>query len=176
MNPVMMRHAVILSAALSLAGLVRPYAGEPTAGTLQADTVVTAARLIREAAAFDGKKVAIVGEAVGDVMERGSHAWLCVLDDGTAIGVWADSAALPARLAIGGYGARGDTVRVSGVFHRACGDHGGDLDIHLAAMERLAPGSQMAHPVPAGRAVAAFLFCASGGLFTFLWRRRESGA
>jgi hypothetical protein len=176
MNPPTISIVILLSVALSLAGFIPTFGGEPVTGDSKPEAAIPVSRLVEKAVSFDGSVVIIEGEIVGDMMKRGSHEWICILDNGTAIGVWADSASVYHEPIIGGYGARGDMVRVTGVFHRACSDHGADLDIHLRTIERLAPGVEMVHPVNTGRAIAAIMFCASGGLFTFLWKRKETGS
>jgi len=42
----------------------------------------------------------------------------------------------------GGRLARGDTVEVTGVLHRACPQHGGDLDLHATRLEVLTTGGR----------------------------------
>jgi hypothetical protein len=48
---------------------------------------------------------------------------------------------------VGGYGKKGDNVRVEGVFHRACPEHGGDLDIHAGSVTVLSTGARVAMPL-----------------------------
>lgn len=162
--------------ALWLAGFLPSFGGEPITGEIKSAAAIPVSRLVEKAASFDGSVVTIEGEIVGDVMKRGLYEWICVLDNGTAIGVWSDSASIYHGMIIGSYSSSGDTVRVTGVFHRACNDHGADLDIHLRTIERLAPGTETVHPVQKGRAIAAIMFCVSGGLFTFFWKRKETGS
>lgn len=45
----------------------------------------------------------------------------------------------------GGYKGRGDTVRVTGVFHRACPEHGGDTDIHATTLLLVEKGFSFSH-------------------------------
>lgn len=176
MNPFKEKLVILLSVILFLSGFAPSFPEEPAADGMNPEPATPVSRLVGKAAMYDGRTVTLEGELVGDVMKRGAHEWICVLDDGTAIGVWADSTTLYSEMLIGGYDAQGDTVRITGEFHRACSDHGGDLDIHLETIELLAPGAKIAHPVPLRRAIAAFMFCISGCLFTFLWKRREGGS
>ena len=118
-----------ISVVALMTGFIPCFAGEPVIANVGANSPIPIARLVEEATAFDGSIVTIEGEVVGDVMKRGSYAWVCVLDNGTAIGVWAESSSLPEGLLAGGYAFRGDIVRVTGVFHRACQEHGGDLPL-----------------------------------------------
>ena len=136
---------------------------------------VPVARLIDESATFDGQTVKIEGEIIGDVMKRDSHAWISILDGGVAVGVWTHIENLYAGLSAGGYAMQGDRVRVMGIMHRACSEHGGDLDIHLESIELLAPGHPVMQPVHRIRVLAAGFLCITGGVFALVWRRRERG-
>lgn len=86
--------------------------------------------LIENAKFYDGKTVTYRGEAVTAVMKRGEYAWVNVNDGDNAIGIWCKAASLGPVRFLGGYKVRGDTLVVTGVFNRACQEHGGDLDIH----------------------------------------------
>jgi hypothetical protein len=121
-----------------------------------AQTTVSSADLISEPERYDGKTVLYTGEVVGDVMLRGTHAWVNVHDGVNAVGVWVPrefSAGISVR---GGYKFRGDIVAVSGRFFRACGNHGGDMDIHADSLVVVSPGQ--ARDVPAGRAKKQWAF------------------
>jgi hypothetical protein len=101
---------------------------------------VSSRDLIKNAAQYDGKLITYSGEVIGDVMLRGESAWVNINDGENALGVW-----MSARLAkeinvTGNYKSRGDRLEIVGVFHRACLEHGGDLDIHAQALSKLANG------------------------------------
>lgn len=107
---------------------------------------VSSSDLIERAREWDGQTIVYRGEAVGEVMRRGRFAWVNLHDGASAIGVW-----FPFRFAerikiLGDYFHSGDIVRITGVFHRACAEHGGDLDIHAVALEKVADGSPREHP------------------------------
>ncbi len=100
----------------------------------------TSDELISHAKAYDGKPVTFAGEVIGDIMYRGAYAWVNINDGKSAIGVW-----IPGELAkkiqfTGSYRSIGDWAEITGVFHRACPEHGGDLDIHAQAIEKISPG------------------------------------
>jgi len=139
-------------------------------------TPVGTKELIDHARDYDGREIVFEGEAIGDPMHRGDHAWINVLDSNAAMGVF-----MPARYAafIANYGSNrrtGDRLRVSGVFHRACPDHGGEMDIHARSVEIIARGTETPHPIEGLRLalVPVFLFLAA--IFYYLWRRREAAA
>ena len=101
---------------------------------------ITSSEIISQAKALDGKDVAYNGEVIGEVMQRGSHAWINVSDGANAIGVW-----LPVDLAKqvsvkGDFKHTGDMVEVLGVLNRACPEHGGDLDIHAESLRIIRQG------------------------------------
>jgi hypothetical protein len=107
---------------------------------------VSSSELISRAKIFDNTTITYSGEAVGDVMKRSDGAWVNVNDGANAIGVWMP-ADMAGRISVGGdFKHGGDMIEFTGTFHRACDQHGGDLDIHAQAMQVLRPGG----PVPCG--------------------------
>lgn len=108
---------------------------------------VSSQALINHSLEYDGKPVSYTGELIGAVLKRSGHVWLNIMDGENAIGVWAPcSLAKPIKFA-GSYAARGDVIRVEGVFHRSCVEHGGALDIHALELTIIAPGAVVAHPI-----------------------------
>lgn len=91
---------------------------------------MTSTELIEEAEKFDGKKVIYAGELITTVMNRGSHSWINLHDGKNAIGVWCESAQLSGVKFAGDYKNTGDVIEAEGIFHRACPEHYGELDIH----------------------------------------------
>ncbi len=101
---------------------------------------VDSVTMIEQAKEYDKKIIIYEGEVIGDVMRRGTFAWVNVSDGSNAMGIWlsiTDAAKIQYR---GGYHYKGDTIRVTGVFHRACPEHGGDMDIHGERVEILKLG------------------------------------
>ena len=90
---------------------------------------ISSTELIENAALYSGKIVEFEGEAIGDVMVRGDHAWVNVNDGVYAIGIWAKKEQALKIKQTGGYRYIGDKVLVTGTFYRADPEHGGDLDI-----------------------------------------------
>jgi hypothetical protein len=134
---------------------------------------VSSSRLIEEARAFDGQTVEYSGELIGEPLPRSDNVWINVHDGSNALGVWVGREVLPAVRYFGSYRASGDWVRVRGVFHRSCPEHGGDMDIHAVHIERLAAGELTRHPVRADRAAEAAGLLVFGGVVFLLWRKRE---
>jgi hypothetical protein len=134
---------------------------------------VPIAQLVARAKEYDGKILTVEGEAIGDLMERGNHAWVNLLEDGVAIGVWLTEEQTSQIHELGRYGNSGDLIQVRGTFHRACPDHGGDLDMHAAAIQILRRGSKKTVEAKPGRLAAGIGLCILGGLLALIWRRRE---
>jgi len=104
---------------------------------------VSSTELINNAKVYDGKVVVYEGEVIGDIMVRGDYAWINVNDGQNAIGIWMDKDLTKDILYTGSHKFKGDWIEVAGIFHRACLEHGGDLDIHAQAVRKLRPGRQI---------------------------------
>lgn len=131
--------------------------------------------LVEDARDWDGRVVTFTGEAIGEAMRRGPMAWIHLNDDayGLAdradarlsgsnggIGVWIDSR-LASRIALfGDYAHHGDLIEVSGIFHAACTQHGGDMDIHGHTLRIARPGYEVALPIGRPRLRAAGMLVA----------------
>lgn len=156
----------IIAVAIALTALA-PAFGE-------APAQVGAKELIDRPYEFDGDTVIFQGEAIGEAMRRGGWTWANVLDGYAAIGVFAPSGVMKPVTAYGSNKATGDIVRVVGIFHRACPDHGGDMDIHAVSIEVVERGKPTPRPVdPFVLALTpvSFIFAA---LCFFLWRKRKA--
>lgn len=108
--------------------------------TVHAAETVASRDLIENAASFDGREVKYKAEAVTAVLDRGSHSWVNLNDGDNAIGIWCEKERLAGVAFIGNYKNRGDILEVEGVFHRACPEHGGELDIHASSVKVVSPG------------------------------------
>ncbi len=139
---------------------------------------VSGNELVENANLLDGQIVSFEGEVIGDIMKRGGHAWLNVNDGTRAIGIWAKEGQLKNIGRAGGYFNKGCEIRVIGEFHRACPQHGGDLDIHAEELTVLNNGQPVKHPIPGWKIPLA------SGLFIltlvvhllFVWLKRRSKA
>ena len=117
-------------------------------------------QLLENTHEHDGKQVQIDGEVIGDIMRRGKYAWVNIENHGNAIGVF-----MPIEMAnkikyAGSYKFKGDRVRVSGVFNRACKQHGGDLDIHAMELKIYSVGHKVEHPLKTSRVIMLFFMIA----------------
>lgn len=152
---------------------------------------VTIKELISDMPAYDGKMVTITGEAVGDVMMRDGNGWVTVNDDVYAtrsieeggrfsgssnigIAVWATREELGQIEVLGGYKNKGDRVRVTGVFHRTCPEHGGDTDIHASSLEVLKPGYPFSHHLAWWKLALVIALSAAALVLGWMWRKRAT--
>lgn len=137
---------------------------------------VTSNDLINNAGDFVGKEIVYTGEVIGDILSRGEHSWINVSDGSNAIGVWVQSELIGAIDSLGGYTTHGDTVRITGVFNRACPEHGGDMDIHAASIEIIQEGYTVSHPVAVWEVIAGPILLACAGVCLVLVMRKRKRA
>ena len=146
------------------------------------DQTVSSITLVEKANSWDGRTVSFMGEAVGEAMRRGAMCWVHLNDDaymwknieeGAKLGgynsgqaIWVrDDLAAKIRF-FGDFLYEGDVVKVTGVFHAACREHGGDMDIHAAGLEIVRVGHPVAHNINRRRLVqGAFMLFLTGLLF-----------
>lgn len=117
---------------------------------------ISSSELIKNARTYDGKAVVFQGEVIGEVMQRGSYAWVNVYDGENALGVWMPEGMSRDIQYAGGYKRKGDTIEVTGVFRRACLEHGGDLDIHAQAIRKISPGREIKEQLSHGKRNVVF--------------------
>ncbi|MEA3494187.1 MAG: DNA-binding protein [Candidatus Margulisiibacteriota bacterium] len=115
--------------------------------------------LVDNANRYDGQVIEYQGEVIGDIMNRGGHAWINVSDGGRAIGIWVTKNLADQVKTRGDYNNIGDTVRIVGIFNRACAQHGGDLDIHANSLNVVSYGHPRVHTTNRNKLwIALFLF------------------
>jgi hypothetical protein len=128
--------------------------------------------LIENAKTYDGKTVTFEGEAIGDIMARGNHAWINVNDGLRAIGIWAKKDLVDKITCTGNYRFTGDTIKIKGTFHRACAQHGGDLDIHAQEIMIIKKGYARSSPIGWPKIFLAFLLLIGTIAFVFYPRTK----
>ncbi len=102
--------------------------------------------LVNESAHYDGKTIRVHGEVLLEALERKNYAWININDGTNAVGVTVPLSVLKEIHYYGDYKHKGDEITLIGEFHRACPDHGGDLDIHLIQLEKVVQGRAVIHP------------------------------
>lgn len=138
-----------------------------------AEEAVSSAELINNAKQYDGKVVIYKGEVIGDLMMRGEFAWVNVSDGVNAIGIWANKDLVKGIVYTGSYKSKGDRVEVKGVFHRACLEHGGDLDIHADLLRKTDNGVIIGKTIDMAKKKAAFILLGLTGLIMILSRLKK---
>lgn len=109
-------------------------------GVVNGTSYIEINELIENTKESDKKEVTIQGEAIGEVLERGKYAWVNINDGTNAIGVWLKIEDANKIKSFGDYKHKGDIVKVTGIFSRACTEHGGDIDIHNISLEIVEKG------------------------------------
>lgn len=120
-------------------------------------------QLVEHPRSYDGAEIVFVGEAIGEAMVRGDEAWVHLNDDAYMLhnveegaplegfnsgqAVWLPATEAGKIRYFGDHQHQGDIVRVRGVFHAACLEHGGDMDIHASSLEIVRRGWVVHDPV-----------------------------
>lgn len=103
--------------------------------------------LVDNAPKYDKKVITARGEAVGEPMKRGNYTWINIGDGSNAIGIWMKNEDAFKVKTFGNDKYRGDILEVTGIFSRACSEHGGDLDIHAYSIEIQKKGYNNSEPL-----------------------------
>lgn len=122
-----------------------PAEGASTGPDVSTDGIFSSEELIERPAHFDGVRVTIRGEVVGEILRRRNSAWLLVNDDiysskplhvyqlmaggNSGISVHCEEWMIKDIEYVGSYRYTGDTVEVRGTFYRSNPEYGGDLMI-----------------------------------------------
>lgn len=115
---------------------------------------VTVAELLNNKEQFDGQRITLNVEVVGDLMKRGDVYVVNGLDETGAIGIWLNGADAKKITKLGSYQSTGDMIRVEGVYHYNCNEHGGDTDIHAELVTLKEPGFDVVRKVDKNKKVA----------------------
>ena len=111
--------------------------------------------LIENAIELDGQEVTVKGEAIGEHMDRGNYSWVNINDGTNAIGVWVSKSEADKVLHYGNYKLIGDTVQITGVFYRACKEHGGEADLHCNSLMIVEDGYQVKEQISSIKIISA---------------------
>ena len=126
-------------------------------------------QLIENATVMNGKTVVVQGEAISEALERGNNAWVNINDGTNAIGIWLKLEDANKIKVFGDYQNIGDTVKVTGVFNRACVEHGGDMDIHAISSEVVESGYPVQEKVSSQKIVIGIILVVVTLLITGLY-------
>jgi hypothetical protein len=139
---------------------------------------------------YDGKRITFHGEAIGEHMIRGAYAWIHLNDDaymernveeGASLGgynsgmaVWVPTDLITPIDSYGDYKTEGSIVEVEGVFHGACSEHGGDMDIHATSLKVLRAGHPAIDYIRPWKIYVAIGLILIAAAFYWLDRRRRA--
>lgn len=168
--------ALILASSLPLAGQAHgdgPGAADGQGGK-NGRPRLGLGQLIERASELDGELVEVEGEAIWPPLRRGEMAWLNIEDDSGAIGVWLPAECLASIERYGSYSDLGDRLRLKAVFHRACPEHGGDLDLHAQSCTVIGRGTRVEHGLPTWKIVASIACCALAGFMALVLARARA--
>lgn len=132
--------------------------------------------LVEDAADWNNQTVVISAEAIGEPLERAEGTWINVSNGSNAMGIWMSIEEAQRITVFGQYETLGDQLLITGQFHRACPEHGGEADIHLITMSITSPGEQMKTPVSFTKGLSAmgmFLFAAALSVYYLSLRIRK---
>lgn len=131
---------------------------------------VSSAELISKAKDYDGRLLAYEGEVIGDIMVRGGYAWINVNDGKNAVGIWLPKELTKDIIYTGSYKTRGDRLEITGIFYRACSQHGGDLDIHAQTLKKISLGRVIPERLNTDKRNLAIIFL---GILFIVWILRQ---
>lgn len=114
--------------------------------------------------ALDNSSVRIEGEAVGEAVSAGAGLkWVSVNDSsGQGIAALMTDEQLRSIESYGNYQQTGSVVEVTGIYHVACDDHQGELDVHATSVVLIEEGEKTTHAIDEGRLVAAVVMSIIG--------------
>ena len=123
---------------------------------------------------YEGQKVTITGEVIGDIMRDGRTTWVNINDGDFLIGVAIFDESLLAKIKkTGRYRVQGDMVRISGVYHIHCGEHLGERDIHVETLDILSEGYELEDSLNIYEVVISLILAIATLFFVLLSPRRN---
>jgi len=141
-----------------LLGLSAWLSAAPSEAALRVDSFRS---LVREGKMYDGMEIEIEGEAVGDVMSRGSYAWINVRSpEDVALGIVLAPEQARRIRQTGDYFHAGDRIRVAGTFYRFAPRYGGETCVVAREMTVVRKGFATPHPVSMRQVTAALALIA----------------
>lgn len=150
----------------------------PALANAEQPPVLSTNDLVENSYKWDGKTVSFKGEVLEDLMERKDGVWMNLSDgNNTAMGVFVPKdVAMPVIDHTEGYRTVGDTVLITGVFHRTCVQHEGETDIHATSVTVVTPGSVRANPIHSDRVVWFAVLVVLLGVVLWLYYRKPADA
>lgn len=130
--------------------------------------------LIEHAPRYDGQKIRLHGEVIGDIMHRGNDIWINITDGTNSIGIIAPRAIVPTITFVGDYHTSGDIVEVVGDFYNSDPNYGGDTDVRAYSVKVLEVGSPRAHPISRRRVLATGIAIGIAGILAGIYFKQKN--
>lgn len=137
-------------------------------------TTVSSDDLIENSKELDGQTVVYTGEAVGTILKRDGYAWVNINDGSNAIGIVISNEMADSIHHMGEYGKIGDQIEVVGTFHRACAEHGGDMDIHADTIRIVKDGYAAPEKLNTDYLIWSVILALAAASFAFIVHRKTS--
>lgn len=146
----------------------------PLSLRVNAESVININDLIENAKQLDGQQVIVQGEAIGERLDRGDYSWVNINDGTNAIGIWVKKSEAEKISFYGNYKHKGDIIKITGIFHRACTEHGGEADLHSSSMVIIEEGHAIKEQVSDSKIITTIIltFFALSGMFIFFQKRK----
>lgn len=126
--------------------------------------------------ALNNSEVSFTGETVGSVVfADDTHEWANMLGaSNSVISVYLTDEQAALIQYAGDYHNTGTMLKIVGIYHIACPEHQGELDVHATSAEVVDSGGPVTHLVEPGKLVFAFIACVAAALLlaAYLWARR----
>lgn len=147
-------------------------------GTVQERRNVGVSELLSATERMDESYIEVTGEVVGAPIRQGNdRLWVNIRDDdGGMVGVVVRQSQIEKIEVWGGYCKQGDTVQVTGVYHRACNIHADELDIHASKVKVTEKGETWTMTPSKGLLARGLLMAAIAAALVWLervWRGKK---
>jgi hypothetical protein len=148
----------------------------PVSAAAEQAPVLSTNDLVENSYKWDGKTVTFQGEVLQDLMERKDGLWMNLSDgNNTAMGVFVPkSVVMPVISRAENYRTSGDTVLVTGTFHRACAQDQGETDIHATTVTVVKPGASKENPLHTDRVIWFLVLLGLLAIVLWLYYRKPT--
>ena len=136
---------------------------------VKAEDTVELNYLIENAKQLDGQQVTVQGEAIGERMDRGDYSWVNINDGTNAMGIWLSKSDAEQIIHYGKYKNKGDTVKITGIFNRACVEHGGEADLHNSEVIIVQKGYIVNEQIATGKIMITIILVAFASLILLIY-------
>jgi len=121
------------------------------------DKIIPVRVLFEDGYRYDGQKVTVAGEVIGDIMGNGEQYWINIKDEDFFIGIVINASQKEIIRYAGRYGTKGDIVKVSGIYRLNCTAHFGERDIHSEQIEIIEGGYEIPEDIQNKKVIISIL-------------------